>query len=445
MAEEPAICAKAGQRWHNVFWEDFTEPGCLEKSFRHPMGKGKWKWDAQSNKEIWWGPACAQIIKDDKCDGRKPFLRVCVFSDWFHRIDRLATKQKFGYGYYQARCRFQGAEGMHSAFWLLPDGMWDNPVPPGEIQGGVEVDVVEHRGKDSGSKDVSHQGNTAVHWGGYGANHRSVAYKQMNLPVACTTWATYGLLHEPGGMKWYWNGREVNSANVWSPMPNSMYFSTEVNESGGWAGQDLSSYGPIESPAGWIEIDHCGFWESHEYTEHPSLLSEAVPYRDPAMMSAHGGLWFTVRHTVGFAELENLRRDSDGEQSWFVPFPAGRVIRRPELAQTVISLESKHVASRITEWAGIKFAHDDYKLEVQEVCATGLRLRYTKTGNMSPHELSVNIMVHDAGLAEEERARVLEVEQRARGMETRIDELAAELQQLKALIVQNPVTLNPVQ
>nr|PNR59964.1 hypothetical protein PHYPA_002756 [Physcomitrium patens] len=287
---EPGLAPKTGQSWHNVFMDDFSTPESLETKWRHPMGRRKWKWDAKSNKEIHWEPYCAQIVPDP--DGGKSVLRVCVFSDWFHRIDRLATKETFGYGYYEARCRFQGAEGMHSAFWLLPDGMRDNPVPPGQIDGGIEIDVVEHRAKDGSSADVSSHGNTAVHWGGYGANHRSVAFKLMRLPDTPSEWATYGLLHEPGGLKWYWNGKEVNSARVWSPMPNGIYFSTEVNESGGWAGQDLSSYGPIDNPAGYIEVDYCGFWQLSDYsssssttttsTTSTSPLSVAVPSRHSA-------------------------------------------------------------------------------------------------------------------------------------------------------------------
>lgn len=224
------------------------------------MGVAKWKWDAASNKEIWWEPACSKIVPDPT-QLSKPILRVCVFSDWFHRIDRLATKQQFGYGFYQSRCRFKGASGMHSAFWLLPEGMKDDPVAPGEILGGVEIDVVENRKVDSGGNDLSKQGNTAVHWGGYGANHKSVAYKLMALPDEPSKWATFAVWHFQGGMKWYWNGKEVNSAAVWSPMKNSLYFSTEVNESTGWAGSDLVSYGALADPEGYIEIDYCGFWE----------------------------------------------------------------------------------------------------------------------------------------------------------------------------------------
>jgi hypothetical protein len=61
-------------------------------------------------------------------------------------------------------------------------------------------------------------------------------------------------------------------------------------------------------------------------------------------------------------DADNL---GDGEQSWFVRFPASRVIRESERAQMLLSVETKHIASLLTEWAGVKFAHEDYTLEVR--------------------------------------------------------------------------------
>lgn len=284
--QQPSIVPAGGYSWSNVFYDDFTGEGyTLDTNFRHPMGRAKWKWDAASNKEIHWEPACSQIVPDETRCG-KPILRVSVWSDWFHRIDRLATKQQFGYGYYESRLRFQGAAGMHSAFWLLPEGMADDPVAPGEVVGGVEVDVVENRKVDGGGNDISREGNTAVHWGGYGGNERSSAFKLMALPAEPSAWATFGVLHLEGGMKWYWNGTEVNSVGVWTPMKNSIYFSTEVNESGGWAGNDLASYGPVDDPAGYIEVDYTGFWEQAS-EDHAAILdrgsaTEMNPFHERA-------------------------------------------------------------------------------------------------------------------------------------------------------------------
>lgn len=175
-----------GQSWNCKFWEDFTTPNCLQDRFWHPCGSGKWKWDAVSWKEIHWEPACSQIVQDPAT--QKSILRVCVFSDWFHRIDRLATKEQFGYGYYEARCRFKGASGMHSAFWLLPNAMDEVDTSPGLIPGGIEVDVVEHRGFNAANNDISTIGVTTMHWGGYGAHHHSAGYRESNLPTSnCDT------------------------------------------------------------------------------------------------------------------------------------------------------------------------------------------------------------------------------------------------------------------
>jgi hypothetical protein len=55
-------------------------------------------------------------------------------------------------------------------------------------------------------------------------------------------------------------------------MKNSIYFSTEVNESGGWAGNDLASYGPVDDPAGYVEVDYTGFWE--QASEDHALILE---------------------------------------------------------------------------------------------------------------------------------------------------------------------------
>lgn len=264
MTFQPSIRPSHRHSWKTVFYDDFTSPEYnLDVNFRHPMGQAKWKWDPTTTKEIWWEPACSYIVPDTT-RASKPILRVSVFSDWFHRIDRLATTREFGYGYYEARIRFRGASGMHSAFWLLPRVVEENPVAAGEIVGGVEIDVVEHRMVDTWGNALSTQGNIAVHWGGYGNHHKSVAFTVMVLPDEPWQWATFGVWHFEGGIRWFWNDVEVKSARVWSPVKNSIYFSTEVGQSHGWAGPDMLSYGTVDTPQGYIEIDYCGFWEEED-------------------------------------------------------------------------------------------------------------------------------------------------------------------------------------
>lgn len=52
----------------------------------------------------------------------------------------LATTQAFQFGRFEARMRFRGPRGAHSAFWLQDE-------VPNQL-GGAEVDVIEHFGDD---------------------------------------------------------------------------------------------------------------------------------------------------------------------------------------------------------------------------------------------------------------------------------------------------------
>ncbi|KAL2608484.1 hypothetical protein R1flu_027057 [Riccia fluitans] len=268
---KPEVLESIPGTWVCQFYDDFKDPTTLSNNYFHPFGDShwrenpanKWKWDAYSGKEIHWDFTCSSIINDE--EGSR--LRTCVYSDWFHRIDRLATKQRFGFGYYEAKVRFKGAEGMHAAFWILPDSIDDSKVyPPGTIPGGIEIDVVEHRLMDGSRKRIDHIGNTATHWSGYGKNHQSAAYKEINIPNGGDHWCTYGVLHDASGIKWYWDGRLVNQTIVNSSTPAHIYFSTEVNESGGWAGMDMSSYGTRAHPAGYVECCRVGFWTLSQVT-----------------------------------------------------------------------------------------------------------------------------------------------------------------------------------
>lgn len=67
---------------------------------------------------------------------------------------------------------------------------------------------------------------------------------------------------------------------MWFLMFNLLFFLIEVNESGGWVGDDLLSYGLIFNLEGYIEIDYCGFWfQCISY-----LLSFIIFYEDFIML-----------------------------------------------------------------------------------------------------------------------------------------------------------------
>src|SRR5262249_26886849 len=69
----------------------------------------------------------------------------------------LGTQGKFQatYGYYEARVQFQDSPGMWSAFWLQSPTI-GNPIG-NPAAAGTEIDVVEHRARDSAGTDVSNK------------------------------------------------------------------------------------------------------------------------------------------------------------------------------------------------------------------------------------------------------------------------------------------------
>lgn len=96
----------------------------------------------------------------------------------------LATlDQSFVFGKFEARMRFSGPKGAHSAFWL-------QDVTPNEI-GGSEVDIVEHFGSD---KTLWHN----VYW----------RTPETMWPKEPTRWRTSTTTADPRewhvyGMEWY--------------------------------------------------------------------------------------------------------------------------------------------------------------------------------------------------------------------------------------------------
>lgn len=171
----PQILQKFGGQWDCDFYDNFSADGALDANWKHPRGQSKWKWSAESGKEIWWEPSSSYVVKHPS-DSQLNVLRVGVWSDWFHRTDRIATQQAFGYGYFEAMVRFKGAENMHSAFWLLAGKVPDEPTAPdgsGFIGKGIEIDVCEHRQCNKEGACIADGFNTAVHYGGYGKHHKS--------------------------------------------------------------------------------------------------------------------------------------------------------------------------------------------------------------------------------------------------------------------------------
>jgi beta-glucanase (GH16 family) len=78
------------------------------------------------------------------------------------------------YGYYEARIKFPVVSGTWGAFWLMSrtQGLTAN-----EGMDGTEIDIIETIGNDEGRY------NGALHWNGYGSQHKSAGSDDAPLPV----------------------------------------------------------------------------------------------------------------------------------------------------------------------------------------------------------------------------------------------------------------------
>ncbi|SDT88671.1 Glycosyl hydrolases family 16 [Verrucomicrobium sp. GAS474] len=143
------------------------------------------------------------------------------------------------YGYFECRIKLSKAPGLWPAFWLMPNrsGPEKKGVRGSTSDGGMEFDVMEHLAIWG-----PYRYNIAMHWDGYGKDHRSAGSKIYFQPDK-DGFVTAGLLWTPGSAIYYANGREVlrlESPRVAS-VPEMMMFTLP---SGGWDGNVLDPQNP---------------------------------------------------------------------------------------------------------------------------------------------------------------------------------------------------------
>uniref|UniRef100_UPI00321644C7 CBM96 family carbohydrate-binding protein n=1 Tax=uncultured Draconibacterium sp. TaxID=1573823 RepID=UPI00321644C7 len=100
------------------------------------------------------------------------------------------------YGYYEASIKTAPtADGCHTAFWLQSKTMGN--IGNGGSDG-AEVDILE-------SAFITDKYNIAIHWDGYGADHKSWA-QSAGGSVHDENYHTYGLEWGPGYYRFYFDG-----------------------------------------------------------------------------------------------------------------------------------------------------------------------------------------------------------------------------------------------
>jgi len=158
------------------------------------------------------------------------------------------------YGYFEARVKLPTVPGLWPTFWLMPDR-----GPAAEPQwkrqdtanGGMEFDIMEHL-----TRWGPYRYNLALHWDGYGKEHKSVGSGTNYVQADKDGFITSGLLWTPGSAIFYCNGKEIGR---WEDprvgnLPSSIIIEMTT---GGW---DNNAVDDAQLPADYL-LDYVRAWQ----------------------------------------------------------------------------------------------------------------------------------------------------------------------------------------
>jgi len=162
------------------------------------------------------------------------------------------------YGYFEARMKLPTALGLWPAFWMMPDrGREFQPQNARQDtgNGAMEIDIMEALVRYG-----PHRYNVAMHWDGYGKDHKSIGTERIYCQPDQDGYIVSGLLWEPGKMTFYANGQVVGvyANERVSKWPGYLMFTLPT---GGW--------GPIfiddKALPDTFEIDWVRCWQKAEW------------------------------------------------------------------------------------------------------------------------------------------------------------------------------------
>ncbi len=185
------------------------------------------------------------------------------------------------YGYFESRFKLPSAPGLWPAFWLMPDrGAADGPQWKRGNTGteafsntqGMEFDICEYL---SGWGPCRY--NIAMHWDGYGKDHKSTGQTTNYVVPDKDGFITAGLLWLPGQAIYYANGKEIlhyENQRV-SNTPSNLIFNFV---SGGWDNLPLEDE---KLPADFV-IQYVRVWQRKDLASDVDGLKTASATTPPA-------------------------------------------------------------------------------------------------------------------------------------------------------------------
>ena len=203
----------AGAQWKLV-WNDEFEGKDLDETKWEKVGDGK-------RRDAFW------LKENTSLDGKGHLVVLSTEKDGRYACGGVRSRDKFehSFGYYEIRCEVPDEVGTWAAFWLYAPCV--GKVGNGG-KDGAEIDIFEAVWRD---KD---EVNVALHWDGYGKEHKSWA-KKAKTPGVNEGFHTFGLWWSPEEYVFYYDGKEVarTSEGGVCQVPLYIKVTTEIGE---WAG-----------------------------------------------------------------------------------------------------------------------------------------------------------------------------------------------------------------
>ena len=205
--------APAGKTWR-LAWSDEFDGNRIDES----------KWEVLGNSKrrdgLWWKA-------DSYLDGNGHLVLRTASDGKRFTCGAVRTQGKFEhrFGFWQCRCKFGTQPGHWPAFWLFSRpgvGKVGN-----EGRDGTEIDIME---KAWLSDHINH----ALHWDGYGKDHRSKGTK-VHAPGVSKGWHTFGLHWKPDEYVFTIDGTETWRSKA-GGVSQVKAFVKLTEEIGKWAG-----------------------------------------------------------------------------------------------------------------------------------------------------------------------------------------------------------------
>ncbi|MDD3470323.1 MAG: glycoside hydrolase family 16 protein [Thermoguttaceae bacterium] len=202
----------AGKTWKLVWHDEFDGTQIDTK---------KWEMPENPRRDGFWSPHAFEL------DGQGNLVMKVFQDEKGQFVDgclRSRGKYEKAKGYFIARMKMHSEVGHWSAFWLY--NACEGALGEGS-RNGAEIDIMEKPWLDE-------RVNFAIHWDGYGPEHRSAAH-EAKVPDVMEGFHTFGLWWSDDAYIFYIDGKEMWRTTADGICEEPLYLKIS-DEIGNWAG-----------------------------------------------------------------------------------------------------------------------------------------------------------------------------------------------------------------